>query len=126
MFDIGFSELMLVGVMGLIILGPDRLPKAARTLGLMVGRVRNTINGFQLQIEQEVNNQDILAKLKESKSALLNEDELTGLRDSTSAYNKTDKSIKNANEEHSRESTCLPPKAVDVDTATSRACASTL
>ncbi len=126
MFDIGFSELMLVGVMGLIILGPERLPKAARTLGLMVGRVRNTINGFQLQIEQEVNNQEILAKLKESKSALLKEDELMGLKDSTSAHNKTDQSIKNANEEHSRESTCLPKKAADVDIASSRASANTL
>ncbi len=64
MFDIGFSELILVGVMGLIILGPERLPKAARTVGLLVGRVRRTMSGIQQEIEQEVRNQDIREKLK--------------------------------------------------------------
>ncbi len=65
MFDIGFSELMLVGVLGLIILGPERLPKAARTVGLMVGKVRRTMSGIQQEIEQEVRNQEIREKLKD-------------------------------------------------------------
>ncbi len=65
MFDIGFSELLLVGVMGLIILGPERLPKAARTAGLLIGRVRRTMSGIQHEIEQEMRNQEIREKLKD-------------------------------------------------------------
>ncbi len=74
MFDIGFSELMLVGILGLIILGPERLPKAARTVGLLVGRVRRTMSGIQQEIEQEVRNQEIREKLKDPMSTFLNDD----------------------------------------------------
>ncbi|OUS39848.1 twin arginine-targeting protein translocase TatB, partial [Oleispira antarctica] len=126
MFDIGFSELMLVGVMGLIILGPERLPKAARTLGLMVGRVRNTISGFQLQIEQEVANQEIIEKLKDPTSALLNDDELTDIKDAIPADNNTDQRLKNSNKERSRESVFLPDDAANMGPAVTRVSASTL
>ncbi len=126
MFDIGFSELMLVGVMGLIILGPERLPKAARTLGLMVGRVRSTMSGFQLQIEQEVGNQEILAKLKDPTSALLNDDEMTAMKDSIPTDNKNDQILKNTYREHSRESVSLPVDAGDVGASAPRVSASTL
>jgi sec-independent protein translocase protein TatB len=75
MFDIGFSELMLVGMIGLIILGPERLPKAARTVGLMIGRVKRTMSGIQQEIEQEVRNQEIREKLKDPLSTFLNDDD---------------------------------------------------
>jgi sec-independent protein translocase protein TatB len=75
MFDIGFSELLLVGVLGLIILGPERLPKAARTVGLMVGRMRRTMSGIQQEIEQEVRNQEIREKLKDPMSTFMGEDD---------------------------------------------------
>jgi sec-independent protein translocase protein TatB len=39
MFDIGFTELLLIGVVALIVLGPDRLPGAVRTAGLWIGRI---------------------------------------------------------------------------------------
>ena len=65
MFDIGFAELMLVGVLGLIILGPERLPKAARTLGLLLGKVRRTMSGIQQEIEREVRQQELEEKLKD-------------------------------------------------------------
>ncbi len=75
MFDIGFSELLLVGVMGLIILGPERLPQAARTVGLLIGRVRRTMSGIQQEIEQEVRNQEIREKLKDPLRTFVNDDE---------------------------------------------------
>lgn len=76
MFDIGFSELLVVGVLGLIVLGPERLPKAARTIGLMVGRVRRTMSGIQREIEQEVRNQEIREKLQDPMRSYLSDDEL--------------------------------------------------
>jgi len=75
MFDIGFSELLLVGIMGLIILGPERLPKAARTVGLLVGRMRRTMSGIQQEIEQEVRNQEIREKLKDPMSTFMGDTE---------------------------------------------------
>ena len=76
MFDIGFAELLVVGVLGLIILGPERLPKAARTIGMYVGRIRRTMSGIQREIEQEVRNQEIREKMQDPMRSYLSDDEL--------------------------------------------------
>lgn len=76
MFDIGFSELLVIAVMGLIILGPERLPQAARTLGLMIGKIRRTMSGIQQEFEQEVRNQEIREKLQDPMHSYLSEEEL--------------------------------------------------
>ncbi|MGH8658837.1 MAG: Sec-independent protein translocase protein TatB [Gammaproteobacteria bacterium] len=54
MFDIGFWELVLVGVVALLVLGPDRLPEAARTAGLWVSRARRAVGALRAEIEREV------------------------------------------------------------------------
>mgnify|MGYP000546873651 CR=1 FL=1 len=87
MFDIGFSELMLAGIMALIILGPERLPKAASTVGLLVGKVRRTMNGIQQEIEQEVCNLEIRKKLKNPMSTFLNDDEAAAAKNSDNLSN---------------------------------------
>lgn len=75
MFDIGFAELMVVGVLGLIILGPERLPKAARTLGLLLGKVRRTMSGIQQEIEREVRTQELQEKLKDTQHSFMSPEE---------------------------------------------------
>ncbi|WP_221793581.1 Sec-independent protein translocase protein TatB [Oceanobacter mangrovi] len=74
MFDIGFLELVVVGVLGLLVLGPERLPKAARTVGLMIGRVRRTINGFQDELERQVRAEELKEKLKDPYATFLDDD----------------------------------------------------
>lgn len=54
MFDIGFSELLLVGIVALIVLGPERLPKVARTVGHLVGRMQRYAAGLKAEIDREV------------------------------------------------------------------------
>jgi len=54
MFDIGFAEILIVAVVALIVLGPDKLPVAARTVGLWVGRIRRTLGGIQSEISEEL------------------------------------------------------------------------
>ena len=54
MFDIGFSELLLIGVVALIVIGPERLPKVARTAGLLVGRIQRYIANVKADISQEI------------------------------------------------------------------------
>jgi sec-independent protein translocase protein TatB len=54
MFDIGFSELVLVFVIGLVILGPERLPKVAAQLGRWVSLARRTVIQLSRQLEREI------------------------------------------------------------------------
>jgi sec-independent protein translocase protein TatB len=54
MFDIGFSELMLIGVVALIVLGPERLPKVARTAGTMMGRLNRYVASVKQDIDRDM------------------------------------------------------------------------
>ncbi|HSG21799.1 MAG TPA: Sec-independent protein translocase protein TatB [Azonexus sp.] len=54
MFDIGFSELMLIGIVALIVIGPERLPKVARTLGHLLGRAQRYVNDVKSDINREI------------------------------------------------------------------------
>jgi sec-independent protein translocase protein TatB len=74
MFDIGFLELVVVGVLGLLVLGPERLPKAARTIGLLVGRVRRTVNNFQEDLERQVRIEELKQKLRDPMATFLDQD----------------------------------------------------
>ena len=82
MFDIGFAELLVIAVLGLLILGPERLPGAIRTTSLWIGRLRRSFNNIRSEIEKEVgadeirrqlHNESILASLKETKNTVKNE-----------------------------------------------------
>ena len=63
MFDVSFSELMLIGVVALIVIGPQRLPKVARTLGHLVGRAQRYVNDVKSDIQREIN-LDEISKVK--------------------------------------------------------------
>ena len=65
MFDIGFSELLLIGVVALIVIGPERLPGVARTLGHLFGRMQRYVSEVKADIQREVE-LDELKKLRES------------------------------------------------------------
>lgn len=54
MFEIGFSELLLVGVVALLVLGPERLPVAMRTVGRGLGQARRAMNMLRAQVEREI------------------------------------------------------------------------
>jgi len=54
MFDIGFWEILLILVLALVIIGPERLPGAARKAGLFVGKARRYIEGVRTEVEQEL------------------------------------------------------------------------
>ena len=73
MFDIGFSELLVVFVVGLLILGPDRLPHAARTAGLWVRKIRRSINSVQREINTQLDHEELQQKIGETNQRLLKE-----------------------------------------------------
>lgn len=59
MFDAGFSELILLFIIGLLILGPERLPRVATQIGRWVGRARRTASQLRHQLEREIALDDI-------------------------------------------------------------------
>lgn len=63
MFDIGFSELFIIMLVGLLVIGPERLPKVARTLGALFGRLQRYVNDVKADISREVE-LDELRKMK--------------------------------------------------------------
>ncbi|CAI8230860.1 MAG: Sec-independent protein translocase protein TatB [Marinobacterium sp. xm-d-530] len=70
MFDIGFAELLIVGVVGLVVLGPEKLPTAARTVGLWVGRIRRSVGSIQREINEELRVDELKRTTAMSKDQL--------------------------------------------------------
>jgi sec-independent protein translocase protein TatB len=64
MFDIAFSELVIIAVVALIVIGPERLPKAARTMGHLFGRLQRYVNDVKSDINREME-LDELRKLQQ-------------------------------------------------------------
>lgn len=60
MFDIAFSELVVIAIVALIVIGPEKLPKVARTLGALTGRMQK----YMTQIKEEVNRESRFAELQ--------------------------------------------------------------
>ncbi|WP_435979359.1 Sec-independent protein translocase protein TatB [Psychrobacter sp. DM4] len=91
MFDIGFSELLLFGVIALIVLGPEKLPQAARTAGQWYSKLRRTISTLQSEIEAELDlaetrqlMQKELAKIRETEAEMRRE--ITEMRGSMKEF----------------------------------------
>lgn len=70
MFDIGFAELLIVGVVGLVVLGPEKLPTAARTVGLWVGKIRRSVGSIQREINEELKVDELKRTTAMSKQQL--------------------------------------------------------
>lgn len=79
MFDIGFPELLMVTVVALLVIGPDKLPETVRTIALWVGRIRRSISEIKTEIENEIgadeirrqlHNESIMKELDKTKSQI--------------------------------------------------------
>ena len=91
MFDIGFSEIFLFGVIALIVLGPEKLPQAARTAGKWYSKLRRTVSTIQSEIEAELDlaetrqqMQDELANIRKAKADMTRE--MAEMRGSIKAF----------------------------------------
>ena len=73
MFDIGFSELLIVFVVGLLILGPDKLPHAAKTAGLWIRKIRRTMHSVQREINMQLDQEELQQKLADNNQQIMKE-----------------------------------------------------
>lgn len=64
MFDIAFSELLVIGVVALVVIGPERLPKVARTAGILFGRLQRYVS----QVKSDINREMELSELSKVKT----------------------------------------------------------
>jgi len=63
MFEVGFPELVLIAIIGLLVIGPERLPEALRTLGLWFGRMRRSFVSVKAEIEKEIGMDEVKRQL---------------------------------------------------------------
>ncbi len=82
MFDIGFLELLVIAVIALIVLGPERLPVAIKVVAVWIGRLRRSFQSIRQEIEKEINadeirreihNESVMAELKKTRDSLQKE-----------------------------------------------------
>ena len=66
MFDIGFFELLLIGIVALVVVGPERLPKLMRVTGLWVGRANASIQSIRSEIAQELRAEELTQALNKT------------------------------------------------------------
>ena len=79
MFDIGFPELMLISVVALVVIGPEKLPETVRTIALWIGRFKRSLSNIRMELENEIgadeirqqlHNENIMKELSDTKSEL--------------------------------------------------------
>jgi sec-independent protein translocase protein TatB len=73
MFDIGFTELVIVAIVGLLVIGPERLPGAIRTGSAWLGRIKRGFNDIKREVEQELHNDGVMQELKKTQQQLQDE-----------------------------------------------------
>ena len=92
MFDIGFSELMLIGLVALIVIGPERLPGVARTVGHLVGRLQRYVADVKADINREVELEE-LRKMRDSVQQAATEIETSVNTELTNAETDLNQSV---------------------------------
>src|SRR3954465_367249 len=91
MFDIGFSEIVVIAVVALIVIGPEKLPKTARTPGILFGRLQRYVNDVKSDISREIQ-LDELRKLQQEVQTAAKDMETSV----TSAVHQVESGLRNA------------------------------
>lgn len=93
MFDIGFWEIFVIGVVVLLVLGPERLPEVARTMGLWLGKIKRTVQSVKDDIKNELE----LESIKKNLNEQINDNDIKQFADEASSDIKTfEKQIKHS------------------------------
>jgi sec-independent protein translocase protein TatB len=73
MFDIGFLEICLIGVIALLVIGPEKLPRVARTTGLWIGKAKGAIKTVKYDIDEQIRMDEIRASTEQVTNSVKNE-----------------------------------------------------
>lgn len=120
MFDIGLQEIVLIGVVALVVLGPEKMPGAVRTVALMIGRLKRSFNALRTEIEKEIGaddirrqlrNEEIMERFKQTQAQVQNT--ISSVKKDVDAIQKSAELEANAVAELGRSST---PSATTIET----------
>jgi len=70
MFDIGFTELVIIAVVSLLVIGPEKLPGTIRTASAWLHRIRRGFNDIRQEVEQELHNDSVLQELRKTRDEI--------------------------------------------------------
>ncbi len=97
MFDVGFWELCMIGLVSLLVIGPEKLPKAARVAGFWIGKTRNMVASVKMEIKEELQAEEMRQIIKEQSGI---EEAAKLLEESSATVNKMTSSVESlANEQ---------------------------
>ncbi|MCM2572709.1 Sec-independent protein translocase protein TatB [Achromobacter xylosoxidans] len=119
MFDVSLTELMVIGVVALIVIGPERLPKVARTVGHLLGRAQRYVNDVKSDIQREIE-LDELRKFK-SEMETAAQDVQQSLNDTHNALQEPVQQFRAELDEVAREASGKPAVTAGAETATASA-----
>lgn len=103
MFDIGFWELAVIAVVALLVIGPERLPKVARTAGLWVGRMRGFVMSVKADVDRELRAEELKRIMDEQAQSSGLHDIIEETRESVEEIDKPDYLVNAMPSEHSAE-----------------------
>lgn len=84
MFDIGFLELLIIAIISLLVLGPERLPVAARAAGRWIGKARRMVRQFSREVDRQIEIEELRQQLKEQGESLDIEDDANKIHQTVS------------------------------------------
>lgn len=94
MFDVGFSELLLTGLIALLVIGPERLPKVARTIGLWTGRARRFLAHVKEDFDRELKAEELKRVMQEQAKSSGIHEIIEETRDTVAEVKRTDYLVK--------------------------------
>ncbi len=95
MFDIGFTELMVIGLVALIVIGPERLPRMARTVGHLAGRMQRYVSDVKADINREIELEE-LRKMRDSVQSAASEIETSVRQEMSKTEGDLNKAVSDA------------------------------
>lgn len=108
MFDIGFFELCLIGIVALLVIGPEKLPRVARTVGLWIGKAQGMVKTVKYEIDEQVRIEELKQSLERAKSTLDN-NVSESIKEAESSIEELQNQIKDSSEQSTTPTTPTKP-----------------
>lgn len=100
MFDVGFWELCLIGLVSLIVIGPEKLPKVARIAGFWIGKTKNMVASVKSEIKEELQEEEMRQMLEQHPTI---DDFKNTIEDTSNSFKKSTQSIKKSLEDQANQ-----------------------
>ena len=108
MFDIGFFELCLIGIIALLVIGPEKLPRVARTVGLWIGKAQGMVKTVKYEIDEQVRVEELKQSLERAKNTLDN-NVSESIKEAESSIEELQNQIKDSSEQSTTPTTPTKP-----------------